>query len=80
MRTTLSLDEDVAAKISAEARRSGRPVRVVVNEALRAGLEGAVTRKPPPYRVQAHDLGLRSGLEIDDMWGLIERVEGPEVR
>jgi hypothetical protein len=80
VRTTLTLDEDVAAKLDAEARRSGRPVRAVVNEALRAGLEAAAIRKPPPYRVQARDLGLRPGFEIDDIWGLIERVEGPEFK
>lgn len=80
VRTTLSLDEDVAAKISAEARRSGRPVRAVVNDALRKGLEAAAKRQARPYRVQPRDLGLRPELEIDDIWGLIERVEGPESR
>jgi len=30
--TTLTLDEDVAAKLKSEAQRTGRPFRVVVNE------------------------------------------------
>ena len=38
MRTTLTLDEDVAAKLRAEARRSGRSFRDVVNDAIRRGL------------------------------------------
>lgn len=80
VRTTLTLDDDVAARLAAEAKRTGRPLRTVVNEALRGGLEVAATRKLPPYRVKARDLGLRPGLEIDDIWGLIERVEGPEFK
>jgi predicted transcriptional regulator len=37
MRTTLTLDDDVAAKLKAEARRIGRPFREIVNNALRDG-------------------------------------------
>ena len=38
MRTTLTLDDDVAAKLKMEAHRAGRPFREVVNETLRRGL------------------------------------------
>ena len=38
MRTTLTLDDDVAAKLKAELRRAGRSFRDVVNETLRRGL------------------------------------------
>ena len=38
MRTTLTLDEDVAAKLKAESRKTGRPFRETVNACLRAGL------------------------------------------
>jgi hypothetical protein len=37
MRTTLTLDDDVAAKLKAEARRVGRPFRDIVNESCAAG-------------------------------------------
>jgi len=79
VRTTLTLDEDVAAKLRAEARRSGRPFREVVNEALRRGL--ADRRKAPQleaFKVHARDLGaLHAGLSLDSVADLIERVEGP---
>lgn len=79
MRTTLTLDDDVAAKLKAEARRAGRPFRDVVNETLRRGL---VARRPgaarPPFRVEARDLGaLRPGLSLDNVAELVEQVEGP---
>jgi hypothetical protein len=82
MRTTLTLDEDVAAKLKSEARRSGRAFREVVNETLRRGL---VSRPPAPprepFRVRARDLGeLRPGLSLDSVADLLEQVEGPRSR
>jgi hypothetical protein len=79
MRTTLTLDDDVASKLKAEARRAGRPFRDVVNETLRLGL---VNRKPPPalapFKVVARDLGeVRPGLSFDNIAELLEQVEGP---
>lgn len=79
MRTTLTLDDDVAAKLKAEARRLGRPFRDIVNEALRRGL---VARSGPaaraPFKVEPRDLGnVRPGLSLDNVGDLIEQVEGP---
>jgi hypothetical protein len=79
MRTTLTLDDDVAAKLRAEARRMGRPFREVVNEALRRGLvarSGQGAREP--FKVEPRDLGnVRPGLSLDNVADLIEQVEGP---
>lgn len=77
MRTTLTLDDDVAAKLAAEAKRTGQPYRRLVNDALRNGLESSAKRELPPFRVRASNLGLRPGIDIDDIWGLIERLDGP---
>jgi plasmid stability protein len=79
MRTTLTLDEDVAARLRAEARRSGRPFRAVVNETLRQGLaaRGSGVRRKP-FKAAVRDLGeLKPGLSLDDVAGLLEQVEGP---
>jgi Ribbon-helix-helix protein, copG family len=38
-RTTVTLDDDVAAKLDQEVRRTGVPFRQAVNDALRRGLE-----------------------------------------
>ena len=79
MRTTLTLDEDVATKLTAEARRSGRSFREVVNETLRRGLaQRRATTAPQAFKVKARDLGgLRPGLSLDHVEELIEQVEGP---
>ena len=78
MRTTLTLDEDVAAKLKAAARRSGRPFRDVVNEALRRGLAVERANKRVPFKVETRSLGgARPGLRFDSIADLLEQVEGP---
>jgi predicted transcriptional regulator len=79
-RTTLTLDDDVAASLQLEARRSGRPYRAVVNDALRLGLERRVTVEREPFRVEARDLGLRPDLDLDDIEGLLDAIEGTSRR
>jgi hypothetical protein len=77
MRTTLTLDDDVAAKLTSLARRTGRAFRDVVNETLRRGLA-----RPPasssrqPFIVKARDMGARR-LSLDSVQDLIDQVEGP---
>jgi hypothetical protein len=82
VRTTLTLDDDVAAKLKAATRKTGRPFRDVVNDALRRGLAKPVAEAPrPPFAVQARDLGaLRPGLSLDNIGELLEQVEGPRHR
>lgn len=79
MRTTLTLDEDVAAKLKAEARRAGRPFRDVVNDVLRRGLASRrAVGRAEPFKVETRDQGdLKPGLSLDNISELIEQVEGP---
>ncbi len=78
MRTTLTLDDDLARKLRSEASRSGRSFREAVNEALRRGLASRSEKRPAPFKVHARDLGkLRPGLSLDSVADLIEQVEGP---
>jgi hypothetical protein len=58
MRTTLTLDDDVAAKLRTESQRAGRPSREIVNETLRRGLESrrAIAQRRA-FKVTARDLG-----------------------
>ena len=81
MRTTLTLDDDLARKLRAEMRKSGRPFKQTVNDFLRRGLN--LRRESPPAKpfvIRARPLGLRPGLSYDDVWGLIEQIEGPTHR
>ncbi len=78
MRTTLTLDDDVAAKLRDEARRSGEPFKQIVNRVLRTGLTiRAQAASIPPYKIKARALDLRPGFNYDKVSELIEEIEGP---
>jgi len=79
MRTTLTLDPDVAAKARQGAAKTGKPFRSVINAALRIGLDAVL--KPSaakPYRTKARPLGLRRGFCYDDIAELLARAEGED--
>lgn len=82
MRTTLTLEEDIAAKVRAAMRASGKPLKATVNELLRLGLSAKQDRsRSRPFRVHARDLGrLKPGLSLDSVGDLIEQLEGPDSR
>ena len=80
VRTTLTLDDDLAAKLQAETRKTGRSFKEVVNRVIRAGLHAKV---PPPtkrFRVRPRALGLRPGLDYDDVSELLEQLDGTAAR
>jgi hypothetical protein len=82
MRTTLTLDDDVAARLKAESRRTGKPFKTVVNEHLRAALSRRQALKAlPPFRLAPQDLGgPLPGRSYDDIGALLEDVEGTHSR
>ena len=81
MRTTLTLDDDVDAKLRSEARRTGRSFKAVVNEALRSSLQRRARGNSAPFKVKPRDLGdLRPGMSLDNIGDLLELLEGPSHR
>jgi hypothetical protein len=78
MRTTLTLDDDLAERLADLARESRKPFKAVVNETLRRGL-GESAPKLPPFVIKGHHGGLLPG--IDDrsfnelMWESDEELE-----
>ena len=76
MRTTLTLEPDVAEIVEQEMRRSGQGMKKVVNEALRAGLAaGRVPAQPEPFVVDARPMGLKPGYDYDRMNQLADQLE-----
>ena len=79
VRTTLTLDDDVAAKLKVEVRRGGKSFRETLNEVLRRGLAARrAAQAAPPFKIVARDLGLRPGISLDNIEGLLDLIEGPE--
>jgi hypothetical protein len=80
VRTTLTLDDDVAARLQAESRRRGLPFKTLVNEHLRAALAQRQTRQTaPPFTIAAVDLGGPvAGRSYDDIAALLDDAEGAD--
>lgn len=78
MRTTLTLDDDVAALLSKEARKSGEPFKQVVNRYLRLGLTAPKRPARKPFKVTPINLGLPR--DFDKVEELLEYLEGPDYR
>jgi hypothetical protein len=79
VRTTLTLDPDVAVRVKQTARRSGKPFKQVVNDLLRAGLtQSAQVADTQPFRVEVSGFGgLRDGVSVDNIQELLESLDGP---
>jgi len=71
----------LGAKLKEESRRSGKPFKQLVNDCLRLGLNVRSKAAPkPPFKIEARPLGLRPGFSYDNVWELIEQIEGPFYR
>lgn len=78
MRTTLTIDDDVMNLLEQEARRTGIPLKQVVNRRLRLGYAKQEPQTRRPFTVRAKPLGLPPGTSYDNVADLIEAVEGLE--
>jgi len=77
MRTTITIDDDVAKLLRRELRRSGASLKAGVNHFLRLGLMAA--GKPPakPFVVHPRPLGLPPGLSYNRVENLLAALESP---
>ncbi len=81
MRTTLTLDEDVAAKLEAECRRTGSSFKQIVNDGLRLAFTlRRDLKRQSPFVIKPYALQLRPGLDYENIGELLEQVEGPQHR
>jgi len=67
MRTTLTIDDDLAGILQKKAGQQGHSFKAVVNDTLRAGLAtgGNDVLKRKPFKVIARPLGLKPGYDPD---------------
>jgi hypothetical protein len=80
MRTTITLEKDVAARV--ERLRKDRPLKDLINEALRAGLEHIERKDAPPsapYSVEPVE-GRPKRTNLDNIAEVLAEVEGDSYR
>lgn len=78
MRTTVTLDPDVEAKLRTAMRERSVSFKVALNEAVRAGLAPG----PHPrtrFRVQSRPMGVRPGVNLDKALRLAGELEDAEI-
>lgn len=77
MRTTLSIDDDVASLLDQEVRRSGESFKGAVNRLLRLGLMAAhQPQNRKRFVVKPRSIMLPAGLNYDKTEEILESLEG----
>lgn len=78
MRTTLTIDDDVAASLERLRRSRDASLRALINEALRRGLKEMSRRPKPrtPFRTRSVDPGQPLLTNIDNIAEVLAVVEG----
>lgn len=77
MRTTVTFDDDVAALLKKEVRKTGEPFKQVLNRYVRLGF---TAEKQPPrkaFKVKPWNLQLPPFEKVEE---LLEYLEGPDYR
>lgn len=79
MRTTVTLEPDVAAKLQALARERGMSFKDVLNTTLRRGLAAGGGRGAGrAYRLPSKPLGLRAGVDLEHALRVAAELEDAE--
>lgn len=77
MRTTVTLDPDVARLLDEARHRSKRPFKQVLNDAVRAGL-GRPAARVPPFKQRVFSLG-RAKVDLTKAGALAAELEDQEI-
>ncbi len=77
MRTTVTLDPDVEARLREVARERGISFKEALNNAVRAGL--MASRGAREYRTPSRSLGLRPGVNLDKALHMAADLEDAEI-
>jgi len=82
MRTTLTLDDDVAARLEREQRARKVSFKELVNDLLRAGLDASEARPQPKasFRTEGFTLGPSLVGSLDNIEEILSRAEGERHR
>jgi hypothetical protein len=79
MRTTVTLDDDVAARLKHVARERGISFKEALNRAIRAGLGAEQGALPTRYETPSRALGLRAGIDVTKALSLASALEDEEL-
>jgi len=75
MRTTLTLEPDIAERLRAEATLGKQSFKQIVNAALRRGLGLEEAALLPPFRVLPHSAAFLPGVDSGKLNQLVDELE-----
>jgi len=79
MRTTLTLDDDLAALLRSRAKELGISFKEVVNRVIRSGLGESVLKSNTTIpKTIPHSFGFNPGLDLDKLNQLADELESEE--
>ena len=77
MRTIISLDDKLHRRAKSYAAQHGTTLTALVEDALRARLAERSGKRRPPVRLPTFKgQGLQSGLSLDEMGTIYDRMDG----
>jgi len=81
MRTTLTIDDDVAAQLERLRKKHDASLKDVINDALRRGLRdmAVVQKKRKPFRTRTFDMG-KALINIDNIAEALAYAEGEDYK
>ena len=79
MRTTVTLDDDVAARLRRIARERGISFKEALNRTIRAGLGSESQAVPLPYETPSRSLRLRPGVDLTKALSQAAALEDEEL-
>jgi hypothetical protein len=78
MRTTLTIEPAIAERLRQELALGKRPLKLIVNEALKRGLGLEEPIQQQPYRVTPHSSGFVPGIDVGKLNQLADEMEAGE--
>ena len=78
MRTTLTLDDDVANYLKEQSLLLNKPFKQVVNDTLRRGMSPAGPTERPKFKVRPFSSGFNPGVDPTKLNQLYDQLEVEE--
>jgi len=78
MRTTLTIEPDVAQQIRRRMAQTKLPLKRVVNDALRAGLSSPEKEPKALYKVEPYTLKFKAGIDPNKLNQLLDDLDAEE--
>lgn len=75
MRTTVTIDPEVAEKLHSYAHRRGLSFKKALNELILRGLSHQSLVKPERFQIEPHCGGFRPGIDANRLNQLVDELE-----